>query len=137
MYGKQGIQAYKKDSLKSDLASADPHRVIQLLMQGVLERLALSKGFIERKDLESKSSTLTRTVEIINALRDSLERDANPELVDNLDALYLYMISRIQEASISMDSSILDEVMALMLEIKGAWDQISDVDKQVAYAEQG
>jgi flagellar protein FliS len=47
------------------------------------------------------------------------------------------MISRIQEASISMDSSILDEVMALMLEIKGAWDQISDVDKQVAYAEQG
>lgn len=137
MYGKKGIQAYKKDSLKADLASADPHRVIQLLMQGVLERLALSKGFIERRDLESKSKTLTRTVEIINALRDSLERDANPELVDNLDALYLYMISRIQEAGTAMDSSILDEVMRLMLEVKGAWDQIGDADKQVAYEEQG
>jgi len=34
---KKGIQAYKKDSIKSDLASADPHRVIQLLMHGAIE----------------------------------------------------------------------------------------------------
>ncbi|MCC4274501.1 flagellar export chaperone FliS [Marinomonas communis] len=136
MYGNKGIQAYKKDSLRSDLASADPHRVIQLLMQGVLERLAISKGFIERKDMESKSSTLTRTVEIINALRDSLEYDANPELVENLDSLYLYMIDRIHQASAEMRVEPLDEVMSLMLQIKGAWDQISDIDKQQAYAQE-
>ncbi len=132
MYANKGIQAYKKDSLKSDLASADPHRVIQLLMQGALERLALSKGFIERKDLEAKSQTLTRVVEIINALRDALDRDANPELVDNLNDLYAYMIDQVQEASVSMDISKIDTVMGLLLQIKGAWDQISEVDKQAA-----
>lgn len=132
MYANKGIQAYKKDSLKSDLASADPHRIIQLLMQGVLERLALSKGYIERRDMEAKSATLTRVVEIINALRDALDRDANPDLVDNLEALYLFMIEQIYEASAQQDTSKLDLVMRLMLEIKGAWDQISDVSKQEA-----
>lgn len=132
MYANKGIQAYKKDSLKADLASADPHRVIQLLMQGALERLALSKGYIERRDMEAKSETLTRVVEIINALRDSLDRDANPELVDNLEALYLFMIEQIHEASAGLDINRIDTVMKLMLEIKGAWDQISDAAKQEA-----
>ena len=133
MYKSKGIQAYRKDSLKSDLASADPHRVIQLLMQGALERLALGKGCIERADWEGKSATLTRAVEIINALRDALEREFNPELVDNLETLYEYMTVRITEASAAKDTSILDEVIRLLLQIKGAWDQISQVDKDTAY----
>ncbi|MCV2401494.1 flagellar export chaperone FliS [Marinomonas sp. C2222] len=133
MYNSKGIQAYRKDSLKSDLASADPHRVIQLLMQGALEKLALGKGCIERSDWEGKSTSLTRAVEIINALKDALDRDVNPELVDNLDMLYEYMTMRITEASVSKDISIIDQVMGLLLQIKGAWDQITPADKQAAY----
>jgi len=133
MYKSKGIQAYRKDSMKSDLASADPHRVIQLLMQGALEKLALGKGFIERSDWEGKANALTRAVEIINALKDALDRDVNPELVDNLESLYEYMTIRIHEASVTKDVSIIEQVMGLLLQIKGAWDQISDADKQEAY----
>lgn len=135
MYEKKGIHAYKKDSLKSDLASADPHRVIQLLMQGALERLALGKGCIERSDWEGKAAALTNAVEIINSLRDSLDRSVNPELVDNLESLYDYMTVKINEASVTKNVSLLDEVIGLILQIKGAWDQISDADKQRAYEE--
>lgn len=136
MYKSKGIQAYRKDSLKSDLASADPHRVIQLLMQGALEKLALGKGCIERSDWEGKADALTRAVEIINALRDALDRDANPELVDNLESLYEYMTVRITEASVSKDIGMIDQVMGLLLQIKGAWDQISSSAKQDAYQDQ-
>ncbi|UTV98769.1 flagellar export chaperone FliS [Marinomonas rhizomae] len=134
MYGKKGIQAYKKDSIKSDLASADPHRVIQLLMQGALERLALGKGCMERADWAGKAAAFTRAIEIINALRDALDRDVNPELVDNLDGLYDYMIMRINEASVSKDCAVIDQVIGLILQIKGAWDQITEADKQQAYS---
>lgn len=135
MYNKKGIQAYQKDSIKSDLASADPHRIIQLLMQGALEKLALGKGCIDRADWEGKANALTRAIEIINALRDALDRDANPELVDNLESLYDYMVLRINEASVNKDSAIIDQVMGLILQIKSAWDQISEMDKQEAYAD--
>ncbi len=133
MYVNKGIHAYKKDSLRSDLASADPHRIIQLLMQGALDRLSLAKGCIERRELEEKSKLLTRSIEIINALKDALDRTYNPELVDNLDALYDYMAIRITEASSKLDNDMIDEVMGLLLQIKGAWDQISEQDKQAAY----
>lgn len=133
MYEKKGIQAYKKDSIKSDLASADPHRVIQLLMQGALEKLALGKGCIERADWAGKAIALTRAVEIINALRDALDREVNPELVDNLEGLYDYMTVRINEASVSKDCAVIDQVMGLLLQIKSAWDQITDMDKREAY----
>lgn len=126
MYANKGIQAYKKDSLRSDLASANPHRVIQLLMQGALERIALGKGCIERKDFMGKSTSLTRAIEIINALRDALERDENPELVDNLDSLYLYMIEQISLAGAEMSTKRLDDVSGLILTIKEAWDQVSN-----------
>jgi flagellar protein FliS len=133
MYKSKGIQAYRKDSVKSDLASADPHRVIQLLMQGALEKLALGKGCIERSDWEGKAIAFTGAIEIINALRDALDRDVNPELVDNLEGLYDYMVVRINEASVSKDCAVIDQVISLILQIKGAWDQISEADKQQAY----
>lgn len=136
MYKSKGIQAYRKESIKSDLASADPHRIIQLLMQGALEKLALGKGCIDRSDLAGKAEALTRAVEIINALRDALDRDANPELVDNLESLYDYMVVRITEASVKKDTSILEQVMGLILQIKGAWDQISTANRQMANSNQ-
>lgn len=40
MYRKN-IKAYTTQNLQSELAVADPYRVIQLLMQGCLERLPL------------------------------------------------------------------------------------------------
>ena len=42
-----GINAYKSVGVKNDLAVADPHRVIQLLMQGSLENMAKARGCID------------------------------------------------------------------------------------------
>ena len=50
---KRNIKAYTASNLAADLATADPHRVIQLMMQGCLERLAQAKGAIERQDMEA------------------------------------------------------------------------------------
>lgn len=47
---KKNLQAYKTQSLEAEVSVADPHRVIQLMMQGVLERLAQAKGAISRRN---------------------------------------------------------------------------------------
>jgi len=54
MYRKN-IKAYTTQNLQAEMAVADPYRVIQLMMQGCIERLAQSKGAIERRDFEGKS----------------------------------------------------------------------------------
>ena len=134
MYNKN-LKAYKTTSLSADLAVADPHRVIQLMMQGVLERLAHAKGAIERRDFEAKAVAISKTISIINGLQDSLELSYG-KIPQDLYDLYAYMKDRVMDAARDMSCAPLDEVANLMLTIKSGWDQISEVDKQKAYAEQ-
>lgn len=129
----KGINAYKKGNLKQDIATADPHRLTLMLMQGALDKMAYAKGCIERKDFEGKSEHLSKATAIIINLRDTLDLDVKSEVTDNLFSLYEYMIGRLTDANIQNSLSIMDEVISLLLPIKTAWMQIPEAAKQEAY----
>ena len=135
MNNRRNLKAYKSTSLDAELAVADPHRVIQMLMQGVLERVAQAKGAIERRDYEAKAYAISKAMAIINGLQDSLDL-SHGQVPQDMLALYLYMKDRLTDASSHMDTSPLDEVTNLMTTIKSAWDQIPEAEKQKAYAQQ-
>ncbi len=118
------INAYSRDSLRSELSAADPHRIIQMLMQGALDRIAAAKGHIERKDMAGKSLCISKASAIIVSLLNSLDHAPAPELSQNLADLYLYMNDKLNEATITNDPKNLEEVSFLLTEIKSAWDQI-------------
>ncbi|GAB2689928.1 flagellar export chaperone FliS [Aliiglaciecola sp. 3_MG-2023] len=132
----KGINAYKKGNLKQDVASADPHKITLMLMQGALDRMAYGKGCIERRDFEGKSDHLSRVSAILMNLRDTLDLDIGSEVSQNLFNLYDYMIQRITDANIQNDLNIMDEVINLMLPIKNAWASIPEDAKQEAYEAQ-
>lgn len=128
-----GIKAYRSVGVKDDLAVADPHRVIQLLMQGALENLAKAKGFIERKDFAGKSATLSKAMAIISSLQGSLDFDAGKEVADNLAALYDFMVNHLILASRENSLQKINDVMDVLLTIKTAWDQIPVADRERGY----
>jgi flagellar protein FliS len=128
-----GIKAYQAVGIKDDLAIADPHRVIQLLMQGALENLAKAKGCIERKDFAGKSSTISKGMAIISSLQSCLDMEATPEISDNLASLYDFMVNHLILASRENSVEKISDVMELLLTIKSAWDQISIKDREEGY----
>ncbi|MGI5310128.1 flagellar export chaperone FliS [Rheinheimera sp. WS51] len=129
-----GIKAYKAVGVKDDLAVADPHRVIQLLMQGALENMAKAKGFIERKDYSGKSTTLSKAMAIINSLQSSIDMNVSGEISNNLHSLYGFMHEHLIVASREMSIEKVQEVMDILLTIKSAWDQIPVADREAAYS---
>jgi flagellar protein FliS len=131
MYQKN-LKAYKTNILEAEMSVADPHRVIQLMMNGLLERLAMAKGAIDRKDYEAKAVAISKAQAIINGLQDSIDMTQG-EISERLYALYDYMKQRVIDASVNMDKQPLDEVANLMITIKIAWDKIPDEEKQKAY----
>nr|WP_321242369.1 flagellar export chaperone FliS [uncultured Tolumonas sp.] len=131
MYNKN-LKAYKSNGVQADLSVADPHRVIQLMMQGLLERLAQAKGAIDRRDFEAKSQLISKAMALVNGLQDSLDFSQG-QIAHDLASLYIYMNERLMDASRNMDKAAIDEVANLVITIKSAWDQISDEDKQTAY----
>lgn len=128
-----GIKAYKSVGIKDDLAVADPHRVIQLLMQGSLENMAKCKGAMERKDYAVKSQTVSKSISIIGALQHSLDMEVGGEVSVNLFSLYDFMINHLVDASRENSVMKVQDVMDIMLSIKSAWDQIPVSDRERAF----
>lgn len=118
------VKEYNKVGVASSVEAADPHRLIQMLMQGALEKVAIAKGYMERKDVANKGAHISWAISIIEGLRASLNKDNGGELAENLDDLYDYMIRRLLRANMENDIDILDEVSSLLITVKGAWDQV-------------
>jgi flagellar protein FliS len=131
MYNRN-LKAYKATSIAADLTVADPHRVIQLMMQGFLERLAQSKGAIERQDMEAKSVAISKAQGLLHGLQDALDLSQGT-MAEDLYGLYAYMDERIWDASLARDIAPLEEVMGLMVTIKSGWDQLPEAEKQQGY----
>ena len=122
-----GVRQYAVNSYKSgvvaEITEASPHRLIQMLYEGGLQKIAVAKGAIQRKETAAKGENIGRTIAILGGLRSSLDFSQG-EIATNLDNLYEYMERRLLEANLKNDVAILDEVSGLLREIKSAWDAI-------------
>jgi len=120
------LAAYRSTSVHSSLEASDPHRLVVMMMDGALERIATARGLMSHGHSSAeKAQLLHRAVAIIDELRNSLNFKAGGEVAGNLDALYEYMCQRIMQANASNKPEWLDEVGRLMGEIRSAWLQIS------------
>lgn len=118
------VAAYNSVSTHGGVAAADPHRLILMLMDGALERLATARGCMEHNDIGGKAQLLNRAIQIIGELRGSLDVAKGAELAANLDALYDYMCRRLLQASLKNDLKMLDEVAKLLRELRDTWVQL-------------
>ncbi len=111
---------------------ANPHRIVQLLMQRFLEHVAHARGAMEHKEIEQKNEHIKKAIMIAAGLQESLDFEQGGEIAQQLDGLYNYFKIRLTEANLHNDPAMLDEVRDLMVEIKTAWDQVPDKLKQEA-----
>jgi len=123
---RKAINSYGQVALHSEVQIASRHRLIQMLMDGALEKIANAKGDIERGNYQDKGKNIGWAISIINGLRSSLDATKGGEIAQNLEDLYDYMGRCLSEANSNADVAKLEEVTSLMLKIKGAWDEIPD-----------
>ncbi|MGF1792506.1 flagella export chaperone FliS [Photobacterium profundum] len=118
------LQAYKRVSVDSQLTSASPHRVIQMLMAGAIERLIQGKASMEQGNIAVKGERLGKALDIIISLRSCLSMEDGGDIASNLDALYDFMIQQIYKANQENIPEPIDDVIDMLREIKSAWEQI-------------
>jgi flagellar protein FliS len=120
------LKEYQQVSVHSGIMDASPHRLVQMLIEGELEKIALAKRGMANKEIASNGENISKAVSIIGGLKSSLNIEEGEALAENLSHLYDYMANRLVVASLRDDESILDEVASLMVEIKMGWDGIPD-----------
>ncbi len=122
-------KAYAAVQVESRVMDASPHRLVQMLFEGALERVAQAKGAIQQNQVARKHELINKAIGIVSGLQGALEDVGDGELTSNLDALYDYVVRRLLDANRHNDTGALDEVSALISDVKSAWDQISEAKK--------
>ncbi len=124
----RALRQYQKVNSHAQISEASPHRLVQMLMEGGLDRMAQAKGALARGDIAQKGLMLGKATDILIGLRDGLsaEKSDNKEYVQQLEGLYVYMTNRLMEANLHNDADMIDEVARLLITVKEGWDAIAE-----------
>lgn len=124
-YANMKLNQYQQVNTQS-AQYADPHRLIQMLMEGFITRTAEAKAAMERGDVDAKNTAVKKALGILHGLLDSLDFDKGGELANNLASMYFYQEKTLLLGHSRNEPEKLEEVMRLMREVKAGWDGIRD-----------
>ncbi len=129
MFGlnQKGVNGYTKVGVETGVLAASPVKLIVMLYDGAISACHSAIACMQRRDIEQKSAMLSKAIMIIESgLRLSLDRKAGGEIAESLDALYAYMSSKLASANVRNEPAQVQEVIKLLLDLKGAWEAIDN-----------
>ena len=118
------MKQYQSVNVNAQVIEADPHRLIQMLLEGGLQRIAQAKGAMEYGNVALKGELIGKAMGIVGGLRGAVDTEKGGDIAANLDNLYAFMQQRLSQANLNNDPAMLDEVTGLLREIKEGWDGI-------------
>ncbi len=127
----QGAAAYQKVGTQSGAEFASPHRLIQMLLDGTLEKMVIARSYMERNDIQGKAEHISWAIRIIGGLQASLDQEKGGEIAETLGALYVHVVDKLTQANITNDPSNVDEAITIIKNIKDGWDGISDEAEKI------
>ena len=115
--------AYKKQSV----TTMTPMEVVVKLYDEIERQLNRAIAFIEEKDFESANKALSKSQDIVDALRSVL--DVNLPIGQNLDSLYVYFSKQIIMANARKDIKMIKQLLPMIGELKDAFNQVSSMSQ--------
>jgi flagellar protein FliS len=118
------LSQYGKIKDDTQTMYASPHQLMLMLFDGALEAMSLTIAAIQNKNFELRSKQNTRSITIINGMRECLDMDAGGELAENLYSLYEYMAQELFRASFKNDAETVRNIQTMLKDIRGSWEKI-------------
>lgn len=120
---KEASKALSDAGLEAEINAASPHRLIQILFDGALARVAAAQTALDQG--RNPVAMINEAIGVIGGLRSSLDMEAPGELPQSLDNLYEYMETCLHEAARDNSAAKLGEVKGLLETLKSGWDGIA------------
>lgn len=121
----RSANAYRNVGVETAVSGADPHQLVGLLYQALMQSLGAAKLSLMSGDIPGKGKAIVRAVRLIEeGLKAGLNDDKGGELAVNLRGLYDYCILVLTEANLKNDVKKVDEVIGLVQPVAQAWSEI-------------
>jgi flagellar protein FliS len=119
MYGRVSNN-YKRVSVES----ADQKTLILICYDEAIRSLRLGKDCYRNKKFDEKARQFTRAQDFITELSSSLNLEAGGDIAINLQNIYQFVLASILKADLNKDMNLIDELIALLSELRSAWAEI-------------
>lgn len=129
MFGlnKSGANVYSQMSMETGVLAASPNKLTIMLYEGAITACRSAIEHMKNKDIQHKGEMLSKAILIIESgLRLSLDKKVGGEIAVSLDNLYAYMSHGLTVANIRNQPDMVNEVIKLLTELKGAWEAIGE-----------
>jgi len=110
---------------QTHVRSSTPLELVVMLYDGALQRLAIARDALVRRDIPTRRDAISRTLGILDELQGSLDLERGGQIALELDRLYTWMSTRLMDASMTQDPAPLDEVRPVLEGLREAWQTIA------------
>mgnify|MGYP002360953127 FL=1 len=117
---------YRQIGVETGVKSADPHKLVLMLYDGLIDSIAQARGAMRGRHIEAKNRAMTRAVRIVDEGLKSALSPAGGELTASLSSLYGYVAMRLLQAHARNYEAALDECLRLITPLRDAWETIGD-----------
>lgn len=107
--------------LKNAVMTAGPEQLHLMLLEGAVRFATRGKEAIEQKDVEAAFNALERAQRIALELSNGLRREINPELVDQMSALYAFVYRRLLDGSVQRDAQAVEDALRILRHQRETW----------------
>lgn len=121
----QVAKQYQQVNLNSAVASASPHKLISLLLDGFFERVIQAKAAMNLNNTAVKGERISKAMDILTGLRAALDFEQGGEISENLDNLYEYAQRQLMQANLSNNPELLDDAVNTLKPVQEAWRDIA------------
>lgn len=104
--------------------TASPEQLQLMLIDGAIRFATQGRMAIERKDIEGTFNAIDRAQQIVLQLGNGMQRDANPELVDQMLAIFDFIYRRLIDANVYRDVAAVDDAIRILRHQRATWQMI-------------
>ena len=131
-YSYSAAKSYHSADIHGGVESANPHHLVEMLFDGLMERLHQAEAGIVRGEISVRCNAINKALSILDALRSALDFESGGNLATSLDDLYDYMQRRLVVANARSDLPVLKEVSGLLGDIRTAWKAVPPDQRSVS-----
>lgn len=116
-----GYDSYQQVDLDAQAASANPHQLVVMLIDGLLDEIERIRGHLAASRLEAKGVSINKCMNILIGLSSALDDENGGEIAKNLRQLYDFCQIELYYASTQNDAARLDNVERVMGNVREGW----------------
>ena len=131
MFRRSPLQQYGQVTHDAKAEFASAHTKTLMLFDGAITFIGVAMQAIVRSDYELKGKMISKSIAVINGLKDCLDM-SHGELPSNLHDLYEYMVENLFQANLTSDVETIKEIQLLLKTVRESWAQIPSEMHQIS-----